>query len=639
MNRELKQLLKFNTKALQDSEQDLKAIYDITFRKENAHLIMAEDNDGYRIHTYTYGQIKQRIEAAADGLFAALGETHGFVGLDMEAGVDWIVAFWGILKSGNKPFLINAHHPDSMTLSLLKTLQITTVISHKAGTLPIRYVPFGEWECSAPCTAQFENELAIATSATSLKKSLCFYTGQNIAAQIFNTREVLSQSKRMARHYKGQLKQLAFLPFYHIFGLFAVYFWFTFYNRTLVFVKDLSPETLLGTCRLHQVTHIFAVPLLWHTVEQQVWSAAKAQGREQQLKKGLSLCTKLQNLFPYAGATLAKKLMSSVTDQLFGPSVQFCISGGSALRHSALELMNGLGYPLHNGYGMSEIGIAAVDLSTRPKDRNHGNIGKVFSSLHHQITKEGELQVTGSSVCHRRMINGEEFRSEGWFATGDLVEQHKNGALSIIGRMSDVVIGESGENINPDTIEPLFFTDLAVNYSVLGLPCSQGEELCLVLQLPATLSDGQINELYEHMMRINATLPLPLQVRKLYATQDAIMASTAIKVSRAYLRRGVSNGQITLTNLREFVPCADSACEDSEILQQIIRLTAELLGREEETLLPDAQLLQDLGVSSLQYFALLSALEEHFDFVPHGEEQYGYTLREFSRMIERRNNP
>ena len=69
---------------------------------------------------------------------------------------------------------------------------------------------------------------------------------------------------------KKQLKQLAFLPFYHVFGLFAVYFWFTFFGRTLVFLRDYSADTILKTCRRHQVTHIFAVPMLWHTIEKQV---------------------------------------------------------------------------------------------------------------------------------------------------------------------------------------------------------------------------------------------------------------------------------------------------------------------------------------------------------------------------------
>ncbi len=636
MKKELKRIIQRNTQRLNDSHKDLVDIYNITFCHESANLVMAEDNDGYRIHTYTYGQIKQKIEAAADGIFATVGETHGYVGLDMKNSVNWIAAFWGILKSGNKPFLINDHHPDHMTASLLNALNITTVICDKAGNLDVNYIPFGQWEATVPCTATFENELAIATSATSLNETLCFYNGQNIAAQILNTGDILKNSKRIARHYQGALKQLAFLPFYHIFGLFAVYFWFTFYNRTLVFLKDLNPDTIMGTCRLHKVTHIFAVPVLWHTIEQQVWSTARKQGQEEKLKKGLALCTKLQTLFPYAGAALSQKILHSVNDRLFGDSVQFCISGGSAIRPSALYLMNGLGYPLHNGYGMSEIGIAAVDLSVRPNARNQGHIGKVFASLDHRLNDQNVLQIKGSSVCFQRMINREVFTTEDWFSTGDIMTRHKDDSLSILGRMGDVVIGQSGENINPDTIEPAFDSCRRFAYTVLGLNGDRGEELSLIVQLPAFITPTQQNELYEQLQQANATLSPTMRVARFYATHDPLMAPTAIKISRAWVKRAIQNGQLTLSDL----PVTDEACSeehtDSPLLTTVIEIAARVLMREKEELNPDAHLMNDLGVSSLQYFALLSALADEFSLSADQDDQYVYTLRGFCAYIERR---
>jgi acyl-CoA synthetase (AMP-forming)/AMP-acid ligase II len=84
----------------------------------------------------------------------------------------------------------------------------------------------------------------------------------------------------MASMYNGSIKQLAFLPFYHIFGLFAVYYWFAFFGRTFVFLKDYSPDTIARTCRRHEVTHIFAVPLLWHTVEEKIQKGVRMMPEE-----------------------------------------------------------------------------------------------------------------------------------------------------------------------------------------------------------------------------------------------------------------------------------------------------------------------------------------------------------------------
>ena len=86
-----------------------------------------------------------------------------------------------------------------------------------------------------------------------------------------------------------------------------------------------------------------------------------------QLEKAMKLTTFLQNVSPRLGATISKKMLSEATESIFGKSVLFCISGGSALRPSAQYMLNALGYPLYNGYGMSEIGITSVELRNTPK--------------------------------------------------------------------------------------------------------------------------------------------------------------------------------------------------------------------------------------------------------------------------------
>ena len=40
-----------------------------------------------------------------------------------------------------------------------------------------------------------------------------------------------------------------------------------------------------------------------------------------------------------------------------------------------LRTINGLGYPLYNGYGMTEIGVTSVELSPDVKQRLLGYIG------------------------------------------------------------------------------------------------------------------------------------------------------------------------------------------------------------------------------------------------------------------------
>lgn len=631
MTNELRKIVEQNSAELVSSAKDFEAIYRITFSQES--LVMAEDTDGFRIHRYTYGQVKERIEAAAAGIYAAIGETHGWVGLEMENSVDWIAAFWGLLKSGNKPYLINTRHPESLSNRILKTLGIQTILCQKAGRLDAAYIEWGSLQ-GEECPAAFENEIAIATSATSLQESICFYDGAAVAAQILNAEGILKESKRMAQHHNGSLKQLAFLPFYHIFGLFAVFFWFTFYQRTLVFLRDLAPDTILKTCRKHEVTHIFAVPMLWHTIEKQVLKQAEQQGRLEKLQKGVRLCTKLQNIFPYWGAKIAQKMMRQVTDPLFGQSVKFCISGGSHLRQSALELINGIGYPLHNGYGMSEIGISSVELAARPKERNRNSIGHPFCSVEYRLDEQGVLQVRGASLCTRRMKGGEVLPAGEWLDTGDIMEKDAAGKYFIRGRKGDTVIGESGENINPDMLEQLFTLKDALMYSILGLPGEGGEVLSMVVQVSPYLPAERIAALREQLRRTNETLPTTQQIRKFHMTYDPIAPETAIKVGRQYLKRGIEQGSIRLLPFAK-AEAAAGFDRESPLAQKVLEVIAPMIGVAPEEIDCEAHLMMDLGVSSLQYFSMLSALAEEFGVTAGEKEEYSYTVREFCEYIER----
>ena len=408
MNNEIKRTLKIRRELLENSPKDLRTISQISFLEPD--LILSETNDGFRIQTLTYGQIRQRIDSAAAALYAKIGATHSYIALEMENSPNWIVAFWAILMSGNKPYLVNMRYPQSLTEGILQTLQVSHILCEQSTRLAGEVITMADLagEYDAVPEEVFENELAFSSSATSMNEVICFYTGYQIAEQILNFKGIVKKNPRIAAHYKGQLKQLAFLPFYHVFGLFAVYFWFTFFGRTLVFLRDYGAETILKTCRRHQVTHIFAVPMLWHTVEKQIRSEVAKQGEKQEkkLQKALAFSTSLQNICPNAGAAIAKRLLRQVTDKLFGRSVMFCINGGSYLRDSAMELLNGIGYSMHNGYGMSEIGITSVELRRKAKDRNRNSIGQPFSSVSYRLDADGILQVKGSSLCVKKLING-----------------------------------------------------------------------------------------------------------------------------------------------------------------------------------------------------------------------------------------
>ena len=638
MNKKIKKLLQAHRAALEGSAKDMKAIFDISFRLTDE--ILCETNDGFRIKTYTYGQIYKRICNTAGALYAKLGATHDYIALEMENSPAWIVAFWAILMSGNKPYLVNTRYPESLSNGILETLGVKYILcadsTKLSGTAISMKDLAGDYD--TPPEDVFEDELAFSSSATSMNEVICFYSGYQIAEQILNFKQIVKENPRIAKHYKGRLKQLAFLPFYHVFGLFAVYFWFTFFGRTMVFLRDYSAETILKTCRRHQVTHIFAVPMLWHTVEKQILAEAKKQGpkQEEKLQKALAFSTKLQNTFPKSGPAIAKRMLSQVTDKLFGPSVQFCINGGSYLRPSAMELLNGIGYCMHNGYGMSEIGITSVELRRRPKDRNLNSIGHPFAAVEYRLDGEGILQVRGGTLCTKKLVNGQHISLGDWFDTGDRMEM-ADGHYFIQGRRSDTVIGENGENINPDMVEKAFLIEGVAQLSVLGLGDKDNQALAMVAQINPYTTEATAGRIKDAIYQINETFPTATAVKKFYFTFDELAPPTAVKVSRPQLTRKIEDGQVRLIPFSQFRQETAQEQGQSPLYQEVIRIIAEVLELEEEKITPECHIFYDLGATSIQYFSILSALSEHFSVTNYNsDDAYCYTPKEICEYIERK---
>ena len=642
MNKILAKAIKTNLTALKASSKSFEDVFEIMFSAPDK--ILAEENDGFRIKKYTFGEVKAQILHVSNVL-GDLGHKDQWIGLQMENSIDWIIAFWSILKSGNKPFLVNTRHSDSLSNSLIKSLDIKTVISDQKGSLEAEYLIISELKnqkAKDSVTTTFANQMALSTSATTLNQVICFYSGEQIAEQLLNSEDIVKRCPDMASSYKGKLKQLAVLPFYHVFGLFAVYFWFSFFGATMVFLRNNAPSTILKTCKKHKVTHIFAVPMFWHSIEEQLKKeiAKKDQKTKQKFEKGRSLCTKLQNINANLGLKITKKLLSEVTEQLFGDSIMFCISGGSYIKSSTLEFLNSIGLRVHNGFGMSEVGITSVELRMKPRDMNKNAIGLPFGSVKYKISENGTLLISGRSICNSVMINGEKQNTPEWFDSKDVIE-FDGADYYINGRMGDVVIGENGENINPDIIEQEFSIPNIVRFSILGLDVEGTETLSLVAQIEKDITKEALNELISGVYATNEKLSLTTAVKAFFVTKDEIMPKNAVKVGRKYLKTAISNGDVTLTSFSEALNLAidQNATEDGynpELLNTIKTVVAEILEADINTLTPDAHLIFDLGADSLKYLSTIVALEEKFNISGMLENDGNcYTIRQIYKFIER----
>ena len=627
----VKKIVNTRVSHLQNSNKDFEAIYNGMFL--NPEYIFAETNDGYRIKKYTFGEVDETINNIAysiNKLYPDLNDSY--IGIMQESTIEWVYIFFAILKSGNKPYLINLRHPKQLVNSLLKSLDIKYSIGTKDLEYDTKFIDLKELSLSKEPNYKFTfaNEMALSTSATTMKEKIIFYSGQEIAAQILNVEGILKQNKQVKKHYHGYLKQLVFLPLYHIFGFMATFMWFSYFGRVQVFLNDYSKDTILNTVKKHEVTHIFAVPLFWNTIERTILQELKNKDEKTQnkFKKGQKFTIKLQKMFPSYGITKSKKLMKEITDKLFGRSVQFCISGGSYIKDSTLYLINSLGYPLYNGYGMSEIGITSVTLGNID-DRLKNTIGKRFGSVEYKI-ENNKLFVRGTSISHKMKIDGKiyNYSQDEWFDTNDMVHEI-NDYYFIDGRMDDLYIGANGENINPDLIEKQFTIEKANDISVLPID----DKLSLLIEINQFMPKNVVDNIYNLAVDLNNKLDSSLRVAKIYFTYNPIKNPNAIKVSRQYVLNKIKNNEVKLISYEDIKEVSSS--NDPKILAKVKECISNTLNININDINDNSDFFFDLNGTSLDYFDLISRLNDTFEIKIAYENDTLHTPIQFATEIER----
>ncbi len=633
----LQRQIRKNSRILAASDRTMETVYNMIFSHGDKLMTVDASLVGASSRK-TYRQAQGEIETVAKGIVAALnGATGHYIGLYGENKPAWMILFWAILKSGNTPYLINLRQPAEFAAEVLEALgaTLTVCVQSAPDTLKTQILSYDELLKTAPESVpdvSFGDGFALSTSGTTLSKKICVYSGKNVVAQILNVDGILKINPDIVKDYKGQIRHLMFLPLYHIFGLEAVFLWFSFFGATFVFPPDLNPQNLLRTVRDHGVTHIFAVPLLWASVEKKIrGKAAGSPELERKLETGLKISRAVQGIFPNFGKKVAAHLFRSLREQLFGDTVLFCISGGSAIQSSTLDLINGMGYHLCNGYGMSEVGIPSVDLSRKMKDRVVGTIGKPFSSAAYRIDCDGKLLIKGESLCGRMTVDGLDCPMGEWFNTGDLMTRDDRGRYVICGRASDLVFGEDGENLNPEVAEQGFLLPQCKNFTVTG--DEKNEKLVLIVQVDRHMTPRDREELLSAIAAGNQSLPSAYRIKQVRFTYDPLMGATDIKISRAKLRRQIKNGEITLMDSL-LDPIPEAASPDSPLKEELRQMFAEILGISPQQITDRGHFMNDLGGSSLDYFTLIGQIDQRYGVTLEFEmENFSYCLADFEGII------
>lgn len=618
-------------------KHDFGTLFELMFSEGDN--IFWETNDGFRILKTTYAESANRIRLLAGSLCARLDamgvQRNCVVALHMDNSLDWLEMFWSILLSGRCPLLLNLRMSDSMLEGVLESMNAALVISDgkrfSRETIPAKDIPPSEMPGEAP---ECGREIYLTSSGTSESIKVCAYTAEEIFSQIANAGSIIRENKRMKKHYEGSIKQLTLLPFYHVFGLFAVYFWFGFFSRTFVYLPDMNPQTVLNTVRKHKVTHIFAVPLFWDTVYRSALSTIQARGEKTAGKfaKGMKLAQKLEDV-PVLGPLFRKLAFREVREGMFGESIQFMISGGSAIRPEVLRFFNAIGYHIANGYGMTEIGITSVELSDKKSVLNSASIGTPMRSVRYELDENNILRVSGDSIAHAIIEGGRRTSPEGGAVVTRDVMRFENGRYYILGRMDDVIISATGENINPDMTEQLFKIPDTDGHCLIAVRENDKIVPTLIVSVKPYTTPERIKRLTETIHRQMDENHLTGQIAAVVFVTDKLMTPAEIKVNRKRLARNYRAGLLHPVNIEKK--------RDEEVRtmieERVLQLVCETLDREQGGIGADSDFFLDLGGTSMDYYSLSGKVQSEFGVDMTGEHTKSLTtVRDIARFLEER---
>ncbi|MBN1326395.1 MAG: AMP-binding protein [Candidatus Cloacimonetes bacterium] len=147
----------------------------------------------------------------------------------------------------------------------------------------------------------------------------------------------------------------------------------------------------------------------------------------------------------------------------FGGALHFYGIGGALLSPEVELFLREGKFPYAIGYGLTE--TSPLIAGSSPDKTRYRSTGIVLPGVEVKIenpdpkTGEGEIIVRGDNVMIGYYKDPERtakvLSPDGWFKTGDLGILDKNGYLYIKGRLKNVIVGPSGENIYPEQIESL----------------------------------------------------------------------------------------------------------------------------------------------------------------------------------------
>lgn len=271
-------------------------------------------------------------------------------------------------------------------------------------------------------------------------------------------REVLS-----ARVHRGD-SVISMLPLAHMYGM-SFEFIFEFMHGCHVFylTRIPSPKIVLKAFGEIKPAIIISVPLI---IEKIIKKNVLPKLQTPSMKVLLKL--------PIISTKIRERIRESLV-QAFGGNFYEIIVGGAAFNSEVENLLHKIGFNYTVGYGATE--CAPIISYEDWHNFAPGSCGKAAPRMEVRINSAdpanvpGEILARGTNTMLGYFKNPEAtaqtLDKDGWYHTGDLGVMDAEGNIYIRGRIKNMLLGASGQNIYPEEIEDKLNTLAYVSESIV----------------------------------------------------------------------------------------------------------------------------------------------------------------------------
>jgi long-chain acyl-CoA synthetase len=364
---------------------------------------------------------------------------------------------------------------------------------YKDNKLPKEGFVFEEWGKEEMCVISY-------TSGTSGFTKGVMIPERSLVSNIIYAQEHMP--------LKAGDKIVSFLPMAHVYGLLFEFLFPVTLGCHITFLSKIpSPAVITKVFGEVKPNLILSVPLVIEKIyKKKILPAIE--------KPAIKILLKT----PLLSSMILKKIRTTLVETFGGRFFEIVI-GGAPLSAEVEAFFKQINFPFTIGYGMTECGpLISYAAWNKTKKSSAGQLVdrmevRIESSDPYQVV--GEIQVRGENVMLGYYKNDEATRSsftdDGWLKTGDLGVIDAENFIFIRGRLKNMLLGPSGQNIYPEEIEAKITNLPYVGECVVVE--RNGKLIALIYPDAEALKAGNINEadvrdiMEQNRKKVNDELP------------------------------------------------------------------------------------------------------------------------------------